>query len=94
MILYLNLICSLASRPVNNNVNRKEITPTLQDVAFNPSSVGRQQDRVTTFAPPRRPINQSSNRKNAPPVQQNSDDDTFDWAAFNDKSKRVQSKRS
>lgn len=75
----------------NNNNNRKEVTQTLQDVGFNPST-GRQQDRVTTFAPPRRPI--STNRKNAPPVQQNSDNDTFDWAAFNEKSKRVQSKRS
>lgn len=79
---------------MNNNNNRKEVTSTLQDVGFNPSSTGRQQDRVTTFAPPRRPINQSTNRKNSPPIQQNSDNDTFDWAAFNEKSKRVQSKTS
>lgn len=77
---------------MNSNVNRKEVAPTLQDVAFNPSSIGRQQDRVTTFAPPRRPI--STNRKQSPPVVQNSDNETFDWAAFNEKSKRVQSKRS
>lgn len=82
----------IASRPVNSNVNRKEISSTLKDVAINPSSTGRQQDRVTTLAPPRRPIN--NNRKDAPPIQQNSDNDTFDWAAFNEKSKRVQSKTS
>lgn len=77
---------------MNSNVNRKEVASTLQDVAFNPSSTGRQQDRVTTFAPPRRPI--SANRKQSPPVQQNSDNESFDWAAFNEKTKRVQSKRS